>query len=88
MSAIIVEPRPVEHQITFTDVECSTKRLNNSRASGRGKFPGELLKCRIEIFVKPIADIFNRALTEQQTYSSSWDFDPDPETWKITRCND
>ena len=29
ISAFIGEPLPVEYQITFTEVECSTKRLNN-----------------------------------------------------------
>ena len=35
--------------------------------SGSDKLPGELLKSGSEILAKPIANIINRALTEQQT---------------------
>ena len=58
------QPRPLEHPITYTEVEHS---LN--RASGSGELSGELLKCESEILGKPIVDIFNRALPEQQTRS-------------------
>ena len=39
--------------------------------------------------MKPIVNIFNSALTEQQTLIAwSWGFDPALKTWKASRCND
>ena len=69
MSAFIGEHRPLEHPITDAEVERPLNRHSNSRANGRDELSGELLKCGSEILTKPTADIFNRALTEQQTLS-------------------
>ena len=44
-------------------------RLNNNRASGSDELPGELLKYGSSVIAKPIANIFKRAITEQQTLS-------------------
>ena len=44
-------------------------RLNNNRASGSDELPGELLKYGSTVIAKPIANIFNRAITDQQTLS-------------------
>ena len=45
----------------------SMNHLNNNRASGSDELLGALLKCGPKILAKPVADIFNHALTEQQT---------------------
>ena len=44
-------------------------RLNNNRASGSDALPGELLKHGSNVIAKPIADIFNRAITDQEVLS-------------------
>ena len=67
MAACIVEPRPLKHTITNTEVERSMNRINNDRASESDELPGKLLKCGSKILAKSITDFLNRALTEQQT---------------------
>ena len=44
-------------------------RLNNNIASGSDELLGELLKHGSTVIAKPIADIFNRAITDQHVLS-------------------
>ena len=63
------EPRPLNEPITESEVQHAMNRLNNNRASGSDELPGELLKYGSNVIAKPIANIFNRAITDQQTLS-------------------
>ena len=56
IAAVIGELRPLEHPITYPEVERSVTHLNNNQASGSDELPEELLKCGSEILSKPIAD--------------------------------
>ena len=69
LSAFTGEPRPLNEPITESEVQHAMNRLNNNRASGSDELPGELLKYRSNVIAKPIANIFNRAITDQQTLS-------------------
>ena len=62
ISGFIGEPRPLEHPITYAEVERSMNRLNNNQASGSDELPGEIRR-------KSIGGIFINALTEHQTLS-------------------
>ena len=44
-------------------------RLNNNRASGSDELPCELLKHGSNVIAKPISDVFNRAITDQEILS-------------------
>ena len=44
-------------------------RLNNNRASGSDELSGDLLKHGSNVITKPIADIFKRAITDQEVLS-------------------
>ncbi len=68
-SAFTGEPRPLNDPITESEVQHAMNRLNNNRASGSDELPGELLKYGYNVIAKPIANIFNRAITDQQTLS-------------------
>ncbi len=67
LSAFTGEPRPLNEPITESEVQHAMNRLNNNRASGSDELPGELLKYGSNVIAKPIANIFNRAITDQQT---------------------
>ena len=69
IAAFTGEPRPLKYPITASEVEHAMNRLNNNRASGSDELPGELLKHGSNIIAKPIADIFNRAITDQEVLS-------------------
>ena len=69
ITAFTVEPRPLQYPITASEVEHAMNRLNNLRASGSDELPGELLKHGSNVIAKPIADIFNRAITDQEVLS-------------------
>ena len=55
--------------VPASEVEHAMNRLNNNRASGSDELPGELLKHGSNVIAKPIADIFNRAITDQEVLS-------------------
>ena len=69
ITAFTGEPRPLQYPITASEVEHAMNRLNNNRASGSDELPGELLKHGSNVIAKPIADIFNRAITDQEVVS-------------------
>ena len=69
IAAFTGEPRPLQYPITASEVEHAMNRLNNNRASGSDELPGELLKHGSNVIDKPIADIFNRAITDQEVLS-------------------
>ena len=69
ISAFTGEPRPLKDPITESEVEHAINRLNNNIASGSDELPGELLKHGSTVIAKPIADIFNRAITDQHILS-------------------
>ena len=69
ITAFTGEPRPLQYPITASEVEHAMNRLNNNRASGSDELPGELLKHGSNVIAKPIADIFNRAITDQEVLS-------------------
>ena len=68
MTAFTGEPRSLKYPIAASEVELAMNRLNNNRASGSDELPGELLKHGSNVIAKPIADIFNRAITDQEYY--------------------
>ena len=65
ISAFTGEHRPLNDPITESEVQHAINRLNNNRASGSNELPGELLKYGSNVIAKPIANIFNRAITDQ-----------------------
>ena len=69
ITAFTGEPRPLQYPITASEVEHAMNRLNNNRASGSDELPGELLKHGSNVIAKPIADIVNRAITDQEVLS-------------------
>ena len=69
ISAFTGEPRLLNDPITESEVEHAMNRLNNNRASGSDELPGELSKHGSNGIAKRIADIFNRAITDQQLLS-------------------
>ena len=69
ITAFTGEPRPLTYPITASEVEHAINRLNNNRASGSDELPGELLKHGSNVIAKPIAYIFNRAITDQDVLS-------------------
>ena len=69
ITAFTGEPRPLKYPITASEVEHAMNRRNNNRASGSDELPGELLKHGSNVIAKPIADIFNRAITDQDVLS-------------------
>ena len=69
IAAFTGEPSPLQYPITALEVEHAMNRLNNNRASGSDELPGELLKHGSNVIAKPIADIFNRAITDQEVLS-------------------
>ena len=52
-----------------TYIQHAMNRLNNNRASGSDELPGELLKHGSNVIAKPIADIFNRAITDHLPFT-------------------
>ena len=69
ISAFTGEPRPMNDPITESEVQHAMNRLNNNQASGCDELPGELLKYGSNVIAKPIANIFNRSVTDQHTLS-------------------
>ena len=69
ISAFTGEPRPLQYPITASKVGQAMNRLNNNRASGSDELPGELLRHGSNVIAKPIAYIFNRAITDQEVLS-------------------
>ena len=69
ISAFTGEHRPVKDSITKSKVQHAMNRLNNNRASGSDELPGERLKHGSNVIAKPIANSFNRAITDQYILS-------------------
>ena len=65
ISAFTGEPRPLKDSITKSKAQHAMNRLNNNRASGSDELPGERLKHGSNVIAKPIANSFNRAITDQ-----------------------
>ena len=69
ISAFTGEPRHLKDPITESEIQHAMNRLNTNRASGSDELPGQLLNHGSTVIAKPIANIFNRAITDQQILS-------------------